>query len=95
MNHIVLLAQTDVDNAAAAGGFFGGLLAFAAVFWVIAIAATIFWVWMMVDVLTSNKEPNEKILWFLVIFFLHVIGAVIYLVVARSPRTGRVGGAAT
>ena len=91
MNYAVLLAQAnDANNAAAGGGFFGGLLAFGLLFWVIAIAATIFWVWMLVDVLTSNKEPNEKILWFLVIFFLHIVGAIVYFVVARSPRTGGV-----
>jgi hypothetical protein len=92
VNSIVLLAQADADNAAAAGGFFGGLLALGAVFWLIALAATVFWVWMMVDVLTSNRDANEKILWFLVIFFLHVIGAVIYLAVGRNPRAGTAGG---
>jgi len=95
MNYAMLLAQAnDADNAAAAGGFFGGLLALGAIFWLLALAATVFWVWMLVDVLTSNKDSNEKILWFLVIFFLHFIGAIIYFVVARSPHGGRVGGTA-
>ena len=85
----MLLAQAD---EAAGGAFLGGLLAFGALFWVIAVAATIFWVWMLVDVLTSNKDANEKILWFLVIFFLHLIGAVIYFVVGRSGRSGAVSG---
>ena len=89
MANIVLLAQAD--NGAAAGGFLGGVAAFIAVFWVIAIAATIFWLWALVDVLTSHKDANEKILWFLVVFFLHVIGAIIYLVVGRSPRSRSIG----
>jgi hypothetical protein len=34
-------------------------------------------------------EPTtgEKLLWFLVIFFLYLIGALIYLVVRKSQRT--------
>lgn len=93
MNTLVLLAQADAGDGAAAGGFFAGLLALGAVFWLLALAATVFWVWAMVDVLTSNRDANEKILWFLVIFFLHIIGAIIYLVVGRSGRAGTVGGA--
>jgi hypothetical protein len=88
---IVLLAQNNADAGAA--GFFGGLLALGAVFWVIALLGTIFWLWMLVDVVTSNKEPTEKILWFLVVFFLHLIGALIYFFVARDRRTGTVGSA--
>jgi hypothetical protein len=38
---------------------------------------------MLIDVLTSRRETNEKILWFLVVFFLHFIGAIIYFAVAR------------
>ena len=88
MTDFVLLAQSNADNGAAAGGFLGGLLALGAVFWILALAATVFWVWMLVDVLTSSKPANEKILWFLVIFFLHLLGAIIYFVVGRSPRSG-------
>jgi len=90
MSHLVLLAQAaDADGgAAAAGGFLGGLLALGVIFWLIAAAATIFWLWALVDVLTSNKDANEKILWFLVVFFLHVIGAAIYVAAGRTRRTG-------
>jgi hypothetical protein len=80
---IMLLAQADRD-AAAAGGFLASLLALGAVFWIVALAATIFWVWMLIDVLASNKDTNEKILWFLVVFFLHLLGALIYFFVGRS-----------
>ena len=54
------------------------------VFAIIALLASIFWVWMLVDILTSNMESTDKILWFLVVFFLHLIGAIIYYVVKRS-----------
>jgi hypothetical protein len=84
VSNILLFAQADADQAA--GGFLGGLLALGAVFWLIALAATVFWVWMMVDVLTSSLSANEKILWFLVIFFLPLIGSLIYFFVRRQGR---------
>jgi hypothetical protein len=91
----ILLAQTDANNGAAAGGVIGGLLALGAVFWIIAILASIFWLWMLVDVLMSNKPANEKILWFLVVFFLHLIGALIYFFVGRNRTPGTVTGPGT
>lgn len=90
MNSLLLLAQANNNPDAAAGagaaGVFGGLLALGAIFWVIAIAATVFWVWMLIDVLTSNKPTNDKILWFLVVFFLHLVGALVYFFVGRGSR---------
>jgi hypothetical protein len=84
----MLLAQADADN----GGVIGGQLALGAVFWILAIIATIFWLWMLVDVLMSSKPANEKILWFLVVFFLHLIGALIYFFVGRNRTAGTVTG---
>ena len=51
------------------------------------------WLWMLVDALTNEPDTNQKILWFLVIFFLHFIGAIVYLVVRKgenksSPNVG-------
>ncbi len=91
MSTFALLAEAEADAGAAGGAFLGGLLAFGAVFWVLALAATLFWAWMLVDVLTSTRDANEKILWFLVVFFLHLIGAVVYFLVGRTPRTRAVG----
>ena len=79
MSAITLVAQTPVD-------FFAGLLALGLVFWLLAIVATIFWLWMLVDALVNERRTEDKILWFLVIFFLNIIGAVIYFVVRRAGR---------
>ena len=57
--------------------FFGGLFSLLCFFWVLAIAASIFWIWMLVDALVNELTTNDKILWFLVIFFLHFIGALL------------------
>ena len=41
--------------------------------------------------LPTIRDP-EKILWFLVIFFLHFIGALIYLFARRGPARSRTYG---
>jgi len=81
MSLLSLLAQND-----GGAGILGPALVFMAIFWIVALAATIFWIWMLVDALVNVQDTNEKILWFLVIFFLHFIGAVIYFVVRRPGR---------
>ena len=85
MNAFTLFAQAapNVDGA----GLFGGAMALIVLFWIIGIAATIFWLWMLVDALSNEPTTEQKILWFLVIFFLHFIGAFIYLFVRRSGRS--------
>jgi len=83
MSSLLLFAQQQPTDGGA-GAFVGGLLSVMAVFWVLAVVASIFWLWMLIDVVTSNRDTNEKILWFLVVFFLHILGALIYFFVARS-----------
>jgi len=60
--------------------------AFLIVFVVIAIAASVFWLWMLVDCLTSPLPSIEKLIWALVIIFLHVVGALLYFFIARRPN---------
>jgi len=81
MFSIYLFAQNDVGGDLLRG-FFGAAI----VIWLLAIAATVFWIWMIIDALTNEPTTNEKILWFLVIFFLHFIGALVYFIVRRSSR---------
>jgi uncharacterized RDD family membrane protein YckC len=74
--------------------FVGGSMLVMAIIFLLALAATAFWIWMIVDVLVSKRETNEKLLWFLVIFLLHFLGALVYFFAARQ-RSGSVAGAAT
>ena len=67
-------------------GLFAGMAGLMIVFVILGIIASIFWLWMLIDALTSNMDPMEKVLWFLVIFFLHLLGAIIYFFVARGDR---------
>jgi hypothetical protein len=82
MRTFILFAQNDPVSEVA-----GGILSFMMVVWIVGLVATAFWLWMLIDALVNEPTTNDKILWFLVIFFLHVIGAIIYFAVRRSGRS--------
>jgi hypothetical protein len=69
------------DGAVAAG--VGGVML---VFLIVGLALSVFWVWMLVDCLSSSMPSSEKLLWFLVIFLTHIIGAILYYFMVRSGR---------
>jgi hypothetical protein len=51
----------------------------------IAILAFVFWIMMLVDCIQNSRlDSNEKIIWVLVIIFLHALGALIYLLAGRK-----------
>jgi hypothetical protein len=77
------LLLADAGTTAAAG-----IGTFMIIVWAIALLGTIFVIWMLVDCLTSSLPTNEKILWALVIIFLHLLGAIIYYVVKRTGSHG-------
>jgi len=65
---------------------FGG---FAVIVAILAILATIFWIWMLIDCLQNPRlQGAEKVIWIVVILFLHLLGALIYYFVGKQPRTG-------
>jgi hypothetical protein len=64
MNALILFAQNNPDPSAAAG-VFGGTLLLMLFLWVVGIAATVFWLWMLVDALVNEPTTEQKILWFL------------------------------
>jgi len=43
-----------------------------------------FWIWMFFDVII--KQPEDKFVWLLVVFFFSVPGALVYYFVARKKR---------
>ena len=59
---------------------------------VIALAAFVFWIWMLIHAIT-NKGLNdtEKLIWVLVVLFLHFIGGLVYFFVGR-PKASAVPG---
>jgi len=69
----------------------GGILCFLPIF-LIGLATTVFWIWMLVDCLTKeSSEGNDKLVWAAVIFFLHLLGAVLYYFVRRPKRIEELG----
>ncbi|MFD1121948.1 PLDc N-terminal domain-containing protein [Methylophilus flavus] len=54
----------------------------------VGLALTVFWLWMLVDCLADQKD--DKLVWLLVIFFLNLLGAVLYYFLARRKRKGAV-----
>ncbi len=65
-----------------------GILAFL-VAAAIGLALFAFWIWMLIDAIT-NKElrDTDKIIWVLVVLFLHALGALIYFFVGRRRAYG-------
>jgi len=54
-------------------------------FALIGLVATIFWIWMLIDAITSKTlDGTEKIIWVIVVLFLHVLGALLYFFIARK-----------
>jgi hypothetical protein len=65
-----------------------GLL-FMLIMFVIGLAAFAFWIWMLIHAITNNGlTGTEKIVWVLVVLFLHFLGALIYFFVGRPKATG-------
>ena len=63
---------------------FGMFVGFGFVAMAIGILLFLFWLWMLVDCLKRDfKKDYEKIVWVLVVIFLHILGAVIYYFVVK------------
>ena len=79
---------TYEDSAEAAGimALFGGIMCFVVIgIWVVWLVLAI---WVYKD---AEKRGKSGILWFLIVFFLGIIGLIIWLVV-RGEKTSESGG---
>jgi hypothetical protein len=51
------------------------------------LALCIFWIWMLVSAIQNNGlNGTERLIWVLVIIFLHFLGAFLYLLLGHSKR---------
>jgi hypothetical protein len=58
---------------------------FALFAFVMVVLAFVFWIWMLVDCIGNRRlTTSEKVVWVLVIFFLHALGALIYYLVGSG-----------
>jgi Phospholipase_D-nuclease N-terminal len=64
-----------------------GILPSHVIILLIILLITAFWLWMLVDC-RYNKYLNgtQKVLWFLLILFTHIIGAILYALLGRSNK---------
>lgn len=68
-------------------GFSLAFLCLAGIILIFGILGSIFWIWMLIDCLTKEPdEGNSKLVWVIVIFFLHFVGAALYYFVRRPER---------
>jgi hypothetical protein len=59
---------------------------------VLSLAATAFWIWMIVDCATNEpSEGNDKLIWLLVIVLVHLLGAILYYFIRRPQRKALTG----
>ena len=58
---------------------------------VFSLVAFAFWIWMLVDAIQNHAlSEGEKVAWVLAIVFLHIIGAILYLVIGHPKKTNPV-----
>ena len=56
---------------------------------VVALLLFVFWIWMLIDAIKNRwLTSTERIVWVLVIVFLHWLGAVIYFFAGRQKWRG-------
>ena len=80
------MTQNDPGTALVAGFF-----AIWGIVLIIGLAFTIFWIVEIIDVARREfTDPNAKIMWLLIVIFLHGIGALIYFFVGKPQ--GRLPG---
>jgi hypothetical protein len=78
-----------LQTLGAEGVVLAGVGLFMSLFLIVGLFLSIFWIWMLIDCITSRLPSMDKLIWFLVILFLHVLGAALYYVIARpGTRTG-------
>ena len=64
---------------------FGMFVSFGIIAILIGVFLFLFWLWMMSDCLKRDfKKDYEKVVWVLVMIFLHFLGAVIYYFVVKG-----------
>ena len=65
-----------------------GVMALTAVFffWLVGIAAFVFWLWVLIDILKSEFTGSNKIVWLVAVILLPLLGAVLYWFIGREQK---------
>jgi hypothetical protein len=57
---------------------------------VIGLGGTAFWIWMIIECITKERDP-DRLVWIVIIGVTHFIGAAIYFVIRRPRRIAHSG----
>jgi hypothetical protein len=80
------------EPAVVAGGFACIWIVLMAGIAIVALAAFALWIWMLIECLTKETdEGNNRLIWVLVIVFLHALGAILYFIIRRPERKRLLG----
>ena len=52
----------------------------------ISIVSFVLWLWALIDILKSDFNGSEKIIWLLVVFFLPLLGFILYFFIGRKQK---------
>jgi len=58
----------------------------------VSLGVFVFWLWMLIEVLMKEPADINKIVWFLVVFFMPLLGSLIYFLIRRPQRITEQGG---
>lgn len=53
------------------------------------ILTLLFWIWMLVDCISSKLDTTNKLIWLLVILFFNFLGALLYFILVKSNKNYR------
>jgi hypothetical protein len=80
-------ADAAATTAAASTGLaiWGGMVIFWLIFGALGLAL---FLWALIDVLRRQfTNPNDKILWIVLILFIGILGPILYLIIGRNKGT--------
>jgi len=52
----------------------------------IALSVCFLWIIELVDILRSNFQGNDKVVWVIVVIFFPLLGSILYFIIGRSRK---------
>ena len=52
----------------------------------ILLLPAILWIFALIDILRSDFQGNNKLIWVLVVIFLPIIGAILYFAIGKNQK---------
>jgi hypothetical protein len=68
-----------------------GVMEILVIIMIINILTLPFWIFAIIDVLRSNFEGNDKVVWLLTVILLFTIGVILYFFVGRKKKLKKEG----